>query len=334
MRIPLRLKRYFLFVVIEFVIINRFRAKITSFHDWWSRGNTTSRNKAQFTSSSTPLLAIPSPAKFVMSLSNNEARSSWELFQHHRGIVTNLLLEEAVNPPCSLCVLGAGHCNDINLAKLLEKYEKITLADIDLASLQHGIQQQLPSGHERIEFAHADLSNQYQLLEQIEASPKGPSTVQLAQLKASSTFTQIPELGKYDVVASTCLLSQILKKIVMTLDDRDDTFVEILKAARHSHLEVMLNALKPGGVGILVTDFVSSDSLPDLAMTQDLNSTVIQAISTNNFFHGLNPHMVAKVLQESELKSKIQTLDLTDPWKWQTQLRVYACFGLIFQKVR
>ena len=45
--------------------------------------------------------------------------------------VTNLLLEEAVNPPCSLCVLGAGHCNDINLAKLLEKYEKITLADIE-----------------------------------------------------------------------------------------------------------------------------------------------------------------------------------------------------------
>ncbi len=256
--------------------------------------------------------------------------SEWELSINHRGIVTELICSEAPQENGSLLILGAGECNDIEIGLLLDKYAEITLMDIDSASLRAGVSRQNVNLDPRVvPIGGVDLAQSTRLLERY---AREPSEQLRSTIMERSVIHELSGLGKHDVIVSTCVLSQLIGKVVTCFEDREEEFVELLKIVRRSHLEIMLNGLHPGGVGILVTDFVSSESLPELLETEDLQTTVSKAIETNNFFHGLNPQMVARVLTESDLTNQLQTLDVTAPWRWVTPLRVYACFAIIFKK--
>ncbi len=63
----------------------------------------------------------------------------------------------------------------------------------------------------------------------------------------------------FEVVASLCLLSPLIDSAVWLVgnDRRHD---EGVLAARHQHLRTPVSWLKPGGVGMLVSDFVSSET--------------------------------------------------------------------------
>jgi hypothetical protein len=258
----------------------------------------------------------------------SESLSHWDLSESHRGIVTELVCSEAPPHDGRLCILGAGQCNEIDLGLLLEKFSRITLVDLDPASLQAGVAQQKLAGDPRVELIGGiDLADNKRLLER---HSREPSQELFANILQRSAIPSISRLDKYDVVASICILSQLLGKVVACVEDRDEKFIELLKTVRRSHLNIIFNALNKGGTGILVTDFVSSDSLPDLLETTDLELTITTAIESNNYFHGLNPHQVARVLTESDFKQRLQTLDVTAPWRWVTALRVYACFALVF----
>ena len=50
---------------------------------------------------------------------NAETRDHWNAFTGHRAKVTGLLATEPSSGMSRLCVLGAGNCNDLDLAALL-----------------------------------------------------------------------------------------------------------------------------------------------------------------------------------------------------------------------
>src|SRR5689334_4033191 len=77
--------------------------------------------------------------------SNGENVSEWELYAQHRQQLTQLALSRA---PASgqgrLCVLGAGKCNDLDLAELGRAYAELHLVDVDASAVASAVSRQPP----------------------------------------------------------------------------------------------------------------------------------------------------------------------------------------------
>ena len=72
---------------------------------------------------------------------------------------------------------------------------------------------------------------------------------------------------RFDRVASTCLLTQILETAAHSLGKGHHQLADVEAALRAGHLRLMARLAAPGGEGVLVTEVVSSrilSKLPDL----------------------------------------------------------------------
>ncbi len=65
---------------------------------------------------------------------NAESSGQWDGFAEHRRHVTGRL-ESGLG---SLCVLGAGNCNDLDLITLLNAHREVHLVDLDPSALDRG----------------------------------------------------------------------------------------------------------------------------------------------------------------------------------------------------
>src|SRR5947209_20163185 len=68
--------------------------------------------------------------------------------------------------------------------------------------------------------------------------------------------------GPFDVVASTCLLSQLIGNAFHSIGEAHPRFPEVVRAIRLGHLRLLATLARPGGRVVLVTDVVSSDRSP------------------------------------------------------------------------
>ena len=66
---------------------------------------------------------------------NAESRDQWNAFSGHRQKVSALLGAGAEPRAGRLCVLGAGNCNDLDLASLLQAHREVHLVDLDAVAL-------------------------------------------------------------------------------------------------------------------------------------------------------------------------------------------------------
>ena len=262
--------------------------------------------------------------------SDDRSRSTWETARRHREIVTKLLSGAAKSGGKSLCILGAGPCNDVVLKLLASVYEEVTLVDKDSETLRAGVKNQCGDQTSRIKllddvdlFGASDALNEYKESQQENL---------ITSLIERISNHQPNELATYDCVASTCLLSQLLNEASSAIHQTHDRFVDILRAVRLRHIEIMYSALNPGGQAVLITDIVSSESLPDLASTTDLKGTLRKAIANQNFLHGLNPPMIVKAFRAGKFDDGISPVKVSEPWLWNLPERTYACFAIKFSK--
>lgn len=269
---------------------------------------------------------------------NRVTRGDWSMFAPHRERVTRLLCE-ASRPNSdhpSLCVLGAGNGNDLDLDVVCETFEKITLVDLDGEALHHLVDAQPAKIRERISIVPGvDLSS---ILDQF-ATP-GPHRDRLDDLilKAKSPTTPLG-LHRFDVVASTCLLTQLIDVALQGVRrwnpqlDHSKTdhprISELAIAMRDGHLQLLTDLLAPGGRIVLVSDFVSSDTLPELFAVNDaqLGELVSEAINQGNFFTGVNPIVLAHWFR-TRPEPPFGNVQLGPPWKWQLGNRTYAVCGI------
>ena len=134
-------------------------------------------------------------------------------------------------------------------------------------------------------------------------------------------------------MASVCVLSALIEIAFSHISDPPEHFVEVLVAVRANHLKLMLDLLEPGGVGVLICDFVSSESLAELLTETDIMPLIKEAIENRNHFHGVAPSLVANVFNQPPIAGMATNIRATQSWRWHTADKVYACYGMVFEKV-
>lgn len=264
-------------------------------------------------------------------LKNAQLRDAWDLFSPHRQRVTQLLVPESPLEGQRLCVLGAGNCNDLDLRQLSAAFDEVHLVDIDGAAMRDAVSRQSDAGDPRIILhAGADLSGLGACL------AHDRSAQDLDALAGQAANAQdCPVAVGCDVVASTCLLTQLLELATEFPGKTHPRYLEFVQAIRIGHLRMLIDQVARGGTGVLVTDLVSSDSDPGLAGTaaQHLPDRVRSLIEQRNFFTGVNPAVLhALFTTDPEISSTVSDVEMISPWLWDLGPRVYAVYAIRFRK--
>jgi hypothetical protein len=267
---------------------------------------------------------------------NAETQSGWERFAPHRLEVTRQLTEGVSARRLRLCVLGAGNCNDLDLRRLAKVYAEVHLVDLDGAALAAGLSRQAPAGPGSVHLnGGIDLSGAVETLSRWSPQVRPPDAEVQAWVERATRAAAPALPGPFDVVASACVLTQLIHAVQTSLDGTHARFFELVFAVRDRHLRMLPELLAPGGLGVLVTDFVSSVTCPDLGRVPDaeLGRTLLRLVQERNFFTGVNPFaLVARFQTDPDLVRQTADAKLTPPWRWQLDERTYAVCSLRFRK--
>lgn len=260
---------------------------------------------------------------------NRETQQNWSAFESHRQRLRQLLDGEAPSGADSLCVLGAGNLNDLDLPWLAGRFAEITLVDVDRPAMEAGAQRQLGSARPPgVMLVQCEVTGAFDLLGRLsqQASPASDEDI-IALQQRLATRPAVEALGrKYDCVVSACLLSQLIDAVKKAVGEDHPQFVTLVQGLRHQHLATLLDLTAPQGVVLLVFDFVSSVTCPELDQIPEpqLGSYAAAQIARRNFFTGLNPAVVLQALQQQRPDSGFSGAPrLTSPWRWNLGPRTY-----------
>lgn len=271
-----------------------------------------------------------------LQVQNNAAsRDGWDRFRPHRERVSGLL-GGAPGGPSRLCVLGAGNCNDLDLNALLAVHRDVYLVDLDAEALAHGVARQGLKGHPALRL-HGGIDLTGALDELDKWAPDAPVSDEALAACAERPLRAIRPLlpGSFDVVASDCLVSQLMNSVVRTAGEKHPRFLAALQAVRAGHLRLLADLVAPGGRAALISDVVSSDTYPALASVPEvlLPALLNQLLQERNFFHGVNPAAVASFLRtDPTVSAQVNHLEWVRPWLWDFGPRVYLVYACTVRK--
>lgn len=250
-----------------------------------------------------------------------QARSAWERVASHRQHVTQLLLDTGSRGG-RLCILGSGNCFDIDLIQLLDRFSHIALYDIDEGAMEFGVGQQMVHDHpdrHRIQCHAIDLCGWTALPAPMLESIEQPVPMWQEILSALSQYSvPMPETMPFDVVASTCVLSQILAP-VLARSPIDPLPLSIAVHCRRAHLELMWKLAGDDGALVLISDFVATDTAPELwyLRSDQLADKMMQLIRESNFFSGVNPRVLAaEIASHARVTTGRARVQVHTPWLW------------------
>jgi hypothetical protein len=264
---------------------------------------------------------------------NRQTVANWDVFADHRAHLTRIIRALCGEGVDRLAILGAGNCNDIELRTLLEQARIIDLVDLDSEAVKAGLEKQRLGRCRRIKpRVGIDVTGAAHCLSW---SNKVPTDNQINRYeKKLRVLPRFGIAGGYDLVISVCLLSQLISALVDVLGPNHPRLIELVKTLRDQHLRLLVTLLRKGGRGLLVSDFVSSDSSPDLLDASDgaVQSLALAALKERNFFTGTNPLVVSKRLRTVAPKA-LDEVRLLRPWKWRiSEKRAYLVYALKFRR--
>ncbi|MFO1003386.1 MAG: hypothetical protein U0936_23880 [Planctomycetaceae bacterium] len=260
-----------------------------------------------------------------------------QTYGHHQQKTMELVLSASTEFDTlsgrSVSVLGAGNCMDLDLSLLASLFEKVNLLDIDRAALETGVKALTAVLLSRLQIiAPVDLA--FPLATATASELSDNDRVEQMCRKLEAPLAGLP-VSPADVVVSTCVLSQMISAVSQLVTDKHPRFLSLIQAVRRGHLVRILQMLKPGGRGILISDLVSSESTPEMTSIgdSDLPQLLAQALAQGNFFSGLHPGVMLQDLKSSpEIAGAIEASALTAPWRWQMGPRTYAVYAVTFRK--
>jgi len=246
------------------------------------------------------------------------------------------LLTDAAPPNGRLCVLGAGNSNDLDLPTLLQAYAEVHLVDLDATALQSGLDSQGCGDTGRVRlYGNVDLTFIADHLAL--GTPERPlSDAELdicARTLAAHPPLDVP--SPFDTVASVCLLTQLMQCVGLSLGERHPRFVETIMRLRAQHLALLLELVRPGGTAVLVLDFVSSKTCPELPQVPEasLFDKAVELISRRNFFTGVNPFVIRQLFEsDPALAPLVDRVQMTVPWLWDFGPRVYLVCAMLVRR--
>ncbi len=266
-----------------------------------------------------------------------------EAYAGHRERLTRLILNSPLRASGtgstvdrSLALLGAGNGNDVDLERLASSFQKIALFDLDGAAVSTAIGQ-LPEGVRNQVSAHVpcDLAGLVDCF--TDKNGRRPSDdSQIQKYVEALAAHDVPELRQFDVVVSCCMLSQLVEMIGMLISASHPRFVELVLEARWQHCKLVCNGLLVDGTGLVITDFVSSKTLPGLAKLseQQLPLAMQRTIDDRNFFTGTNIAAIHHDFQRRDpLARMTKCVTPLRPWRWDLGDRLFFVSGIRFQRV-
>lgn len=263
---------------------------------------------------------------------NSSSRDQWDAFGPHREKVSRLLGVGGRPGPSRLCVLGVGNGLDLDLAGLLGAHREVHLVDLDAEALGRGVASQDLAGHRRLRlFGGLDVTAMLEVV-----ASWSPRTVvgaaDLASLAEAPARLVPPALaGPYDVIASTCLLRPLIGSLYHAVGGRHPEFSGLVRAIRAGHLRLLARGLAAGGRAVLVTDLVSSETLPELGTLPEsaLTGLLHRLDREGNHFHGVGPsELAAAVRTDRVLRDLAVEAETAPPWRWELHGRVYLVWAI------
>lgn len=252
--------------------------------------------------------------------SNQSVLPHFETFRGHREALTRLLAGANRGAHERLCVLGAGNAFDLELEQLLTQYAELHLVDIDAAAVARA-RERVPEGPRSRLLAHAplDLSGMFQDIERwgrMEVTPQELMDAPAAGAKRIAAA--LP--GPFDVVASTCLLTQLQLSLLQLLGDTHQLFVALRAFLTLTHLRTLAALTKPGGRALLVTDLCEAAVFPPGRPRNeaDLGPLMFELVDKGYVIHSSHPGLIRAALDDDPvLKRCFSDAELSEPWLWQ-----------------
>ena len=203
-----------------------------------------------------------------------------------------------------VAILGAGNCNDLDLVQLVSECGEIHLFDLDREAMEDALLRQGVSERPNIHLRD-DLD--------------------LSGLSDSAPGTARKSASEFDLVVSTCVVSQLLETVSRVLPpglQRDRTMLQV----RDAHVRLMTGLMTEGGTGIVVTDMAEADSDLDSSAPPE-PASARELARTGSYFLGLDPKGIQQAL------GAVRNPKQSEPWTWQLDpVRRYLVQAVRFTK--
>jgi hypothetical protein len=277
------------------------------------------------------------PVLVAQAQMNRSTRGQWAMYASHRQHLEQVIL--AGNPAGSICVLGAGNCNDLDLNWLTQIFQQVHLVDLDSSALADGVRRQKQEDSSKIHLhVPIDLSGIGKLIDRWHQSP--PREMEIGECLHRLRQCDHIKIGAkeimhcgFDVVLSPCLLSQLLIAVRDAIGSDHERYPALSSAVRQRHLRMMAQLLRPGGRGILAVDVASTENFPGLAQAQesDLADLMSALVAGGKCLRALTPAALrAALAQEREISRP----RFTTPWRWRLGLsKAFLVYGITFQRM-
>jgi hypothetical protein len=289
---------------------------------------------------------LPAALVNVHRHNNRTTAANWERYRAHRERVTELVLsrgEAAAEGRAAvgrrggtLALLGAGNCNDVDLARLTQRYREVHLVDVDRDAVHGAVARQSREvASALVPHAPLDLSGFLDRLPELRSRRATPGELgALPESGATQVLTSLP--FRFDTVASTCLLSQLMHGCFSGLGPAHPQLHMLGSAAAVVHVRSLLRLLKPGGTAILVSDLCSSETYPlDEESTAQDGLVLLEYLDeTGNVFSGTSISMIRNILAEDPYVAPlVESSRLVRPWLWPVSEKLtLLVYGLVITR--
>ncbi len=264
---------------------------------------------------------------------NRETLDNWRLYRSHREAVADRICQPPQPASARLCILGAGNCNDLHLARFTGRFSQVHLVDLDRQAMAKGVQRQSPPAPDSISLhGGVDLTGILKTLATWERYRPSRESIDHC-IREARAFAGLPFLGRFEVAASMCLLSQIIDSIVSVTGPKALP-LELVEALRQRHLRLLAELLAPGGVGYLVTDFARQSGGGHPTPKAYPTSESAPA-PPGEAFLGVNPQeLCALVSNDAVLRNQVRHARVSPSWLWrQNPRRTLRVCAISFQRI-
>ncbi len=270
---------------------------------------------------------------------NRRSRERWGDFASHRHALTTSILTHAGPSAKSLCLLGAGNCNDVDLELLASRFEEIHLVDLDEKALLFAKQRASIETRKKLRLHdRVDLSGTIDRLARWQGL--AVNEYEVASHASTHARTLSGLLGRFDCVVSTCLLSQLHLALIRQLGPRHALYSLAARVTTKTHLRILESLTALGGTALLVTELTSNEFVvPSLwaelqGQFQTDQGGVIQTYAFNGMlqqhlskltreqlaFGPCTPRAVAAIVSEDpDLNRTLQNTAPDLMWLWQQE---------------
>ena len=266
---------------------------------------------------------------------NRRSADVWDLFASHRARLMALIPPDTAGG--TLCVLGAGRCDDLDLPFLAGHFATIHLVDIDREAMERARDRQPPAVRNALVLhGGLDVSG---LLERLdEWGDNFPDDHDLLQAVFSAAHAVAGALGgPFDVTLSTCILSQLVIPFRGAWAAPEATWSKLNAAVTAIHVALLARTTAARGAALLAFDVLCSEEAPELAAlrghpTEELRATVNAWAQAGVAVLEPDPFTLLAQVSQLGIAAPEPGPRLTEPWLWDTGTALHLVYALSFRK--